>query len=150
MISECMNAFQIRTYLKASQFQDPKHWDIKSADYDLAFESLNTVSINDLSSGKRKVVANRVLCILTTSSMGSIACMTAHLVALQKLIKHPSKSMCILSNLSIPCKDELAPKPRGRVALLEIAGRIDEGLAWSVETIDCIDVFEKLAQAVIK
>ena len=145
-----MKAFQIRVYLQASQFQDPKNWNINSVDYSLAFESLNAVPINHWSSGQRKAIANRLLRILTTSNMDSLVSVTAHLVALQKFIQKPSKSMDILSNMETSSKDEPEPKSRSVLALLEIARFVDERFTWSVDTIDCVDAFERLAETITK
>ena len=82
--------------------------------------------------------------------MMSIANITVHLTALQKLVDKPLNSMCILNNQETSSDGEPQPKPRRDIALLQLARTIDDNFKWSVDNVECVDCFEKLSQTVLK
>ena len=143
-------SFQIRRYLQVSRFDEPDYWDITSTDYRLAFEGLNLIPVGDLSRNQRTTLANRLLRIITSCNMVSIANITMHLTALQKLVDKPSNSMSILNNQEASSKDEPQPKPRREIAMLQLTRLIDNKFKWSVDNVECIDRLEKLCQTILK
>lgn len=137
-------------YLEVGSYDDAKFWDIKAADYALAFQSLNTIAVNDLREDQRALIANNILRILTTAIEVSVSTMTAHLVMLQKLISKPSGRMYLLSNLEPSVKDNTKPKHSHHFNLLQIARKIDDKFLWSADNVECVETLGMLADSVLK
>ena len=147
---ERLQSFQMERYLKASHFDDPKNWDIKSTDYTLAFESLMTLPIDELGRGSRSTLANRILRILLCTNMVSLANITAHLSVLELLLRQPSKSMCILNNMEVPTKEKSQQKYRNEIALLEIARNIDLFAHWSIDYTNSVKILRQLSRCILR
>ena len=139
LLLESLRAFLTTRYVSSSQFNDPKCWSIRSADYTLAFEAINTLQADDLGRNERASVSNGVLNILTHALIPERCYIVSHLYLQEKMISQPSKLMCLLNNLELPSGSVGAPKYRERSALLEIVQKIDDfestpsgALVWAI------------------
>ena len=148
--TERLRGFIIKRYLKISNFDDAKSWDIKSAEYALSFESLATIPSNELSRDTRPVLANRILQVVQSTDMDSLSNVSAHLNILQNLVQQPSKSMWILTNTEVTIKRVPQRYITNEIALLAIAQDIDNLFPWSIDNVDCIEALEQLARRVLR
>ena len=139
LLPECLRAFLTTQYSSTSQFNDASCWNIRAADYTLAFEAINTLQAYDFGRNERASVSNSVLNILAHAAIPEQFYIVSHLCLQEKMISQPSKLMCLLNNLELPSSSVGAPKYRERSALLEIVQKIDSrksapssALVWAI------------------
>ena len=125
LLPECLRAFLTTRYISTSQFNDASCWNIRAADYTLAFESINKLRADDLGRNERASVSNSVLNILAHAAIPERCYVVSHISLQEKMINQPSKLMCLLNNRELPSGSVGAPKYRERSALLEIVQKID-------------------------
>lgn len=145
--TENLRNFQVDRYLNISNFGDAKFWNLRSADYTVAFQSIEYLLPDELEPEQRSNLANRILRILILVNMPSLA-QTSHLAVLTKLISIPIKSMSILTKSS-----EILPKDSkqaSEVALITLARGIDELTKWSVENVETVEVVKRLTRSVMR
>ena len=145
----CLRTFQVDRFLIASNFDEPKYFDVGAADYLVAFRSVQATSINAFDRGQRSKLANRVLRILLLANMSNLARTTDHLVLLVKLIQVPNKSFNILTNENeMPRKTSAQPKDE--MALISLARGIDGVISWSEDNAHSVKALRQLAHAVME
>ena len=145
----CLRTFQLDRYLSASEFGEPKYWDIGAADYVVALGSIQATPTNAFDRGQRSKLANRVLRLLLFANMSKIAKTTDHLILLVKLIRMPNKSINILTN-----ENEMArkgsEKHKDEVALISLAQGIDGVVGWSEDNVHCVRALRQLTRSVMR
>ncbi|KAG8526655.1 uncharacterized protein KY384_008084 [Bacidia gigantensis] len=145
---KCVRDLQISRYLKASQFEDPKFFNIGSADHALAFESLHFIPVEELSAGQRTILADCVLRTLLSGRTTTSEDISDHLNMLCKLISKPEKRMCILRNLEPATNADPAPSNEPVLTRLAKLTRPASRLHQSKAT--CLDAFNRLVRRVMK
>lgn len=135
--------------MSASDFGEPKYWDIEAADYIVALRSIQVTPANVFDRGQRSKLANRVLRILLLANMSTLGRTTEHLTLLAKLIQMPNKSINILNNES-----EVATKGSGKrkveAALIILARGIDGVVGWSVDNVQSVRALRQLTHLVMR
>ena len=145
----CLRTFQIDRFLSASDFDEPKYWDVGAADYVVAFRSVQATPTNAFDRGQRSKLANRVLRVLLLANMSNLAKTTDHLVLLVKLIQVPNKSFNILTNESEMSRKTPA-QPEDEMALICLARGIDGVINWSEDNVHSVKALKQLAHAVME
>ena len=145
----CLRTFQVERYLRASEFGEPKYWDIGAADYVTALRSIQATPTNAFDRGQRSKLANRVLRVLLLANMLTLARTTDHLTLLAKLIQMPNKSFDILT-----FENEFLRKgseqPKDDMALISLARGIDGVAGWSEHNVHSVQALRQLTNSVMR
>ena len=150
VLPECLRAFLTTRYISTSQFNDASCWSIRAADYTLAFESISNLPADNLGRNERASVSNSILNILAHASIPESCYTVSHLCLQEKMIRQPSKLMCLLSNLELPSGSVGAPKHRERSALLEIVHKIDDFESTPSGALVWVIPLQRLCRSVVK
>lgn len=146
--TENLRNFQVDHYLHISSFGDAKFWNMRSADYTVAFKSIQHLPPGELEPKQRSNLANRILRILLLANMSYLAQTRDHLDMLTKLISTPNKLMDILSKSS-----DVLPKDStqaSEAALITLARGIDGLTKWSIENVGTVEVMKQLTRSVMR
>lgn len=132
----------------ASNFNEPKYWDVAAADYVVALQSIQATPTAEFDRGQRSRLANRVLRILLLADMSKLARTTDHLILLARLIQMPNKSINILTNEAENPGKETA-QPKDEIALIGLARGIDGVVGWSEDNVHSVRALKQLARSVM-
>lgn len=139
----------VERYLSISQFTDPRYWDIGTAEYKVAFQSIQTTLINKLDRGQRSNLANRIFHILLDANVTSLAKTAEHTELLAKLVTLPNRSMDLLT--SVHESPSVGPRQaREEAALFSLATRIDGVVRWSADNLRAVDALKRLTHSVMR
>ncbi|KAL9100324.1 MAG: hypothetical protein Q9163_004287 [Psora crenata] len=144
-----LQTFLVRRYLQVSYFDDSKYLNVQSTDYTWAFQCLLNLSVGELRRESRINLANRVSHILLGANMVNLANVTSHLVLLERLIEQPSSSMEILNNKHNLITKTSQQKHGNDIALLDVAGTIDDFHQWSTDNVECVEALKHVTRHVI-
>ena len=132
-----------------SSFRDARFWDISTADYRLAFKSIQQLDLSLLDRAQSSQLANRILHVLLRAKILSLAKAAEHTTVLTKLTLNPNKSMDILTDTQMSSSKELK-QSEGEIALIQLARGVDGFMKWSIDNIHSLEILQRLAGSVTR
>ena len=140
---------QVQRYVNVASFSDARYWNIRTADYQVAFEAIQCLSPNQLEGSQRSQLANLILRILLQANIPDLVQVCTHFTTLTKLVSIPKGSMNVLSN-TVERLPEGSKQKEAELTLIALARRIDGSFKWSNDNIAAVDTVQRLVHEVMR